>query len=214
MLSVRSESPVPDAAIARVGTAIDIPRNGTIYRQTDPADSVYYVERGLVRLGIASSDGRHAVVALLGAGSFLGECCLDGRPLRKNEASALLDTRVVCIPRENVLRLLHNDPPFAEQFALDLVRRIARAEEDIADLHLHSIEKRLARALLLVAGITDENGEQTALAAINHQTLAEIVGTTRPRVSHFLGKFRREGYVTGRVQLRVNSKLARVLLNG
>jgi CRP/FNR family cyclic AMP-dependent transcriptional regulator len=212
MRSIRIEWSVASDALARIGTPISIPRNGTIYRQSDHADCIYYVERGLVRVDLAASDGRHALVALLGPGSFLGVSCLDARERRRSEASAVLSTRALSIPRESLLRLLRSDPSFAGEFTSYLVQRIARAQEDMADLQLNSIEKRLARALLLLAHMAGENGQQTALTSINQQTLAEIVGTTRPRVSHFLGKFRREGYVSGRTQLRVNSTLAKVLL--
>jgi CRP-like cAMP-binding protein len=191
---------------------LDIPRNGTIYRQSERADMVYYVERGLVRLDVASAEGKHAVVALLGPGSFLGECSLAGQERRKASASALLDTRVIGIAKVDMLRLLRSDPSFARHFMSYLVRRVARVEEDVADLQLNSIEKRLARALLLLADIGGKGQEQAALAAINQQTLAEIVGTTRPRISHFLGKFRREGYVSGRGPIRVHSTLVNVLL--
>ncbi|WP_170303435.1 Crp/Fnr family transcriptional regulator [Reyranella soli] len=200
------------AAIARIGTPLKIARNGTIYRQSERADVVYYVERGLVRVDVASPEGKHAVVALLGPGSFFGECALAPQAQRKGSASALLDTRVICIIKADVLRLLRSNSTFARHFMSHLVRRVARAEEDVADLQLNSIEKRLARALLLLADIDDQDGEQTALAAVNQQTLAEIVGTTRPRVSHFLGRFRREGYVSGRGQIKVHSSLVRVLL--
>lgn len=213
MPTIRNESTIADGQLARIGTPLDVPRNGTIYRQSERADCIYYVDHGLVRVDFAAPDGRHAIVAVLGPGSFLGEACLDSRERWRSNASALLDTRLIAVAKERLLRLLRNDSSFAGQFISYLVRRLARAEEDLADLQLHSIEKRLARALLLLADITDENGLQTALAAINQQILAEIVGTTRPRVSHFLGKFRRQGHISGRTQLRVHSSLARVLLN-
>lgn len=200
------------AALAEAGGAIEIPRNATIYRQSEPSDSVYYVERGLVRVDIASADGRQALVALLGPGSFVGECFLDSSVQCRSQASAILETRAICIPKASVERLLREDPAVAAQFTLYLLRRIARAQEDLGDLQLNSVEKRLARALLLIANIRDEAGQQTALAAMNHQTLAELVGTTRPRISHFLGKFRRLGHVTGRAQLKVHSSLSNVLL--
>lgn len=206
------DSAVPASAIARIGTPIDLLRNETIYRQSERADAIYYIERGLVRVDVASADGKHAIVALLGPGSFLGECCLAGQERRKGSASTLLETRVVWMAKASVVHLMRNDPSFARHLMTYLVRRIARAEEDIADLQINSIEKRLARALLLLAGIGGQSGQQTALAAINQQTLAEIVGTTRPRISHFLGKFRRQGYVSGRGQLRVHSTLVKVLL--
>ncbi len=214
MRSIQRESAVSITAVARAGTPLDIPRNGTIYRQSERADAVYYVERGLVRIDVASAEGKHAVVALLGPGSFLGECSLAGQERRKASASALLDTRLIGIAKVDMLRLLRSDPSFARHFMTYLVRRVARVEEDVADLQLNSIEKRLARALLLLADIggQGQGQEQAALAAINQQTLAEIVGTTRPRISHFLGKFRREGYVSGRGPLRVHSTLVNVLL--
>lgn len=212
MPSIRIESADPGALLARVGTPLHVPRNGTIYRQSERADCVYYVERGLVRVDFAAPDGRHAIVAVLGPGSFLGEASLDARERWRSNATALLHSRIIAIPKENLHRLLRANPSFARQFISYLARRIGRAEEDLADLQLHSIEKRLARALLLLADITDETGNQTALAAVNQQILAEIVGTTRPRVSQFLGKFRREGHVSGRTQLRVHSTLAKVLL--
>jgi CRP/FNR family cyclic AMP-dependent transcriptional regulator len=198
------------AAIVATGTSALYARNSVIFRQAEAADGVYYVEDGLVKLDVASSQGKRAVIALLGPETFFGEACLADQPLRNATATALLDTRLVYLRKAAMHSLLQSDSSFAQQFITHLVRRAARVEADLIDRLFNSTEKRLARALLLLASLDGES--QSVLARINQQTLAEIVGTTRPRVSHFIGKFRKRGLVSKRGPLRVYSSLVEVML--
>jgi CRP-like cAMP-binding protein len=191
---------------------VDVPRNAFIYRQAERADQVFYVESGLVKIDGASPEGKFAVIGLLGGGSFFGESCLAGHTMRKTSASALLDSRLVSIRKSTMLRLLRTDPHVSRYFTAHIIRRLARAEEDLMDLRVNSVERRLARALLVLASM-DENGQaQSVLAAINQQTLAEIVGSTRPRISEMMSKFRRLGYISASGPLKVHSSLVNVLL--
>jgi CRP/FNR family transcriptional regulator, cyclic AMP receptor protein len=200
------------ATLANAGTAVDVPRNAFIYRQAERADQVFYVESGLVKIDGASPEGKFAVIGLLGGGSFFGESCLAGHTMRKTSASALLDSRLVSIRKSTMLRLLRTDPHVSRYFTAHIIRRLARAEEDLMDLRVNSVERRLARALLVLASM-DENGQaQSVLAAINQQTLAEIVGSTRPRISEMMSKFRRLGYISASGPLKVHSSLVNVLL--
>jgi CRP/FNR family cyclic AMP-dependent transcriptional regulator len=198
------------AAIIARGTSALYARNAVIFRQAEAADGVYYLEDGLVKLDVASSQGKHAVIGLLGPNTFFGEGCLTGQLLRNATATALLDTRLVYLGKSAMHRLLQSNSSFAQQFISHLVRRAARVEEDLLDRLFNSTEKRLARALLLLASIDGES--QPVLARINQQTLAEIVGTTRPRINHFIGKFRKRGLVSKRGPLRVYSSLVEVML--
>jgi CRP/FNR family transcriptional regulator, cyclic AMP receptor protein len=198
------------AAIVATGTSALHPRNAVIFLQAEAADGVYYLEDGLVRLDVASSQGKRAVIGLLGPDTFFGEGCLAGQRLRNATATALLDTRLVFLRKSAMHSLLQSNSSFAQQFITHLVRRAARVEEDLIDRLFNSTEKRLARALLLLASLDGES--QSVLARINQQTLAEIVGTTRPRINYFIGKFRKRGLVSERGPLRVYSSLVEVML--
>lgn len=198
------------AAILRSGTPVTCTADTVIYRQAEAAEQVFYIEDGLVKLDVASSQGKRAVIGLLGRDSFFGEGCLAGQGLRNATATALMETRLVQVRKPALLRLLRSDPAFAQQFVRHLLRRTTRIEEDMIDLLVNSTEKRLARALLLLANLN--GGSQAMLARINQQTLAEIVGTTRPRVSHFINKFRRQGYLSASGPLKVHSTLVKVML--
>ena len=200
------------ATLANAGIGIDVPRNEFIYRQAERADHVFYIETGLVKIDGASPEGKMAVIGLLGSGSFFGESCLAGHTVRKTNASALLDSRLVSIRKSRMIRLLRTDPNVSRYFNAYLVRRLARAEEDLMDLRVNSMEHRLARALLVLAGMDEGLQSQSVLAAINQQTLAEIVGSTRPRINEMLSKFRRRGHVSSNGPLRVHSSLVNVLL--
>lgn len=200
------------ATLADAGSAIDVSRNTFIYRQAERADQVFFIEAGLVKIDGASPEGRHAVIALLGAGAFFGESCLAGHMVRKTNASALLDSRLVSIRKNTMTRLLRSDPDVSRYFTAHMVRRLARAEEDLMDLRVNSVERRLARALLVLASMDDGGRTPSVLAAINQQTLAEIVGSTRPRTNELLSKFKRLGYISASGPLKVRSSLVNVLL--
>ena len=194
---------------------MDVARNGFIYRQAERADQIFLVQTGLVKIDGASPEGRQAVIALLGAGAFFGEACLvGGHTVRKTNASALLDSRLVAIRKSTMMRLLRSKPHVTRYFTAYVLRRLARAEEDLMDLRVNSMERRLARALLVLASMDEENHGSSVLTAINQQTLAEIVGSTRPRISELMSKFRRLGYISANGPLRVHSSLVEVLLRG
>jgi CRP/FNR family cyclic AMP-dependent transcriptional regulator len=200
------------AILADAGTVLDVARNGFVYRQAERADEVFYLESGLVKIDGASPEGKIAVIALLGSGSFFGQSCLAGQTVRKTSASALLDSRLVSIRKGKMVRLLRTTPYVSEYFTAYLTRRLARAEEDLMDMRVNSVERRLARALLILAGMDEGGPAQSVLAAINQQTLAEIVGSTRPRISEIMSKFRRRGHISPHGPLRVHSSLVNVLL--
>ena len=200
------------ARLANAGNALDVERNTFIYRQAHRADRVFYVEAGLVKIDNASPEGRHAVIALLGAGAFFGESCLAGHGARKTNARALADSRLVSIRKSAMMGLLRSDSDVSRYFTEYVIRRLARAEEDLIDLRVNSVERRLARALLVLAGMDEGGRGQPVLAAINQQTLAEIVGSTRPRINQLLSKFRRRGYISAGGPLKVSSSLVNVLL--
>jgi CRP/FNR family cyclic AMP-dependent transcriptional regulator len=204
----------PDTAstLEKAGSHVDAPRNAFIYRQAERADRVFYLETGLVKIDGASPAGKYAVIALLGPGALFGESCLVGHTLRKTNASALIDSRLVSIRKSTMMRLLRTDPHVSRFFTAHMVRRLARAEEDLMDLRVNSMERRLARALLVLASMDEEGRAQSVLTAINQQTLAEIVGSTRPRINELLSKFRRLGYISPGGPLRVHSSLVNVLL--
>lgn len=200
------------ARLASAGSAVAVERNTFIYRQAQRADRVFYLEAGLVKIDNASPEGRHAVIAVLGAGAFFGESCLAGYGTRKTSARALADSRLVSIRKSTMMALLRSDTDVSRYFTDYMIRRLTRAEEDLIDLRVNSVERRLARALLVLASMDDGGRAQSVLAAINQQTLAEIVGSTRPRINGLLSRFRRRGYISASGPLKVSSSLVDVLL--
>ena len=200
------------ARLVSAGSAVAVERNTFIYRQAQRADRVFYLEAGLVKIDNASPEGRHAVIAVLGAGAFFGESCLAGYGARKTSARALADSRLVSIRKSTMRGLLRSDFDVSRYFTEYMIRRLARAEEDLIDLRVNSVERRLARALLVLASMDEEVQSQPVLAAVNQQTLAEIVGSTRPRINLLLSKFRRRGYISAKGPLKVSSSLVNVLL--
>jgi CRP/FNR family cyclic AMP-dependent transcriptional regulator len=198
--------------LAQVGTPAFYPAGATIFQQTERADGVYYVKEGLVKIDVSSRQGKRAVIALHGPDSFFGEACLAGQVSHTANAVALLETRLVHVRKPSMLHLLRSDPDFAQQFTTHVVQRAVRVEEDVIDLLFNSTRKRLARTLLLLAGTESDGDSQPVLDHITHKTLAEIVGTTRPRISQFLGEFRQRGFISARGPLRVHSSLAKAML--
>jgi CRP-like cAMP-binding protein len=186
----------------------------TIFAQGDPADAVFYVERGQVKLTVVSQRGRSAVVAMLSHGDFFGEGCLAGQPVRMATASAMTDVSVVRIAREAMIRLLHERSLFSERFMTHLLARNVRIEEDLVDQLFNSSEKRLARVLLLLARFGKEGKSEPVVANISQEVLAEMVGTTRPRISGFMNKFRKLGFVEYNGGLHIHTSLLNVLLHG
>ena len=202
------------AGLSHGKTVLEYGANRTIYRQGDPADSVFYVRRGKVKHGVTSKQGKEAIVAILGAGDFFGEGCLAGRPLRIATAIATTDCTLVKIEKALMASMLHEQHGISELFVTHLLTRNMRYEEDLVDQLFNSSEKRLARILLLLTHFGKEAKAETILPGINQEHLAQMVGTTRSRVSHFMNKFRKLGFVDySSGALTVHSGLLSVVLH-
>jgi CRP-like cAMP-binding protein len=188
-------------------------KDKTIYAQGGPADTVYYIQKGKIKKTVISEQGKEAVVALLGAGDFFGEGCLNGQTLRLSTVSALTECVVMRIEKPAIVRVLHDEPKFAEMFIAHLLARNSRIEEDLVDQLFNSSEKRLARVLLLMANFGKEGKPEPVIPKISQETLAEIVGTTRSRVSAFMNKFRKLGFIKYNGSLEVHNSLLNVVLH-
>jgi CRP-like cAMP-binding protein len=196
------------------GRAVSDYRKGQIvYTQGQPADSVFYIQSGKIKKTVISDQGKEAVVALLGTGDFFGEGCLTGQPLRLATVSAMVASVIVRIGKAEITRVIHEEPAFAELFIAHLLARNLRIEEDLIDQLFNSSEKRLARILLLLANFGKEGRPEPIIAKISQETLAEMVGTTRSRVSFFMNRFRKLGFVQYNGQIEVHSSLLNVILH-
>jgi len=200
------------ATVSRGRSVARFAKGAVVYRQADLADAVYYLQSGKVKIAVASKQGKEAVIAILGPGAFFGEGCLIGQDVRLATAAAMVDSEVTRVGKAEMLRVLHEEVTFGELFITHLLTRNSRIEEDLVDQLFNSSEKRLARTLLLLANFGKEDGPQPITAPVSQETLAEIVGTTRPRVSHFMNKFRRLGFISYNGHLRVHSALLSVVL--
>jgi len=187
-------------------------REEVVFAQASPADAVFYIQKGKIKIVIASKQGKEAVVALVGPGEFFGEGCLIGQPLRLATARAMVESEVMRVDKAEMIRVLHAEPAFGEVFIAHLLTRNSRIEEDLVDQLFNSSEKRLARTLLMLANFGKEGGPQAITTRISQETLAEIIGTTRPRVSHFMNKFRKLGFIDYNGHLEVHSSLLTVVL--
>jgi CRP/FNR family cyclic AMP-dependent transcriptional regulator len=188
-------------------------QNGVIFSQGDPSDAVFYIHKGKVKLSVLSRQGKEAVVAILGAGDFFGEACLAGQPLRMGSAVAMSECSTMRLEKAAVIRALHEQPSFSEMFVAHLLSRNIRIEEDLVDQLFNSSEKRLARVLLLLANFGKEGTPQTVIPKMSQETLAEIIGTTRSRVSFFMNRFRKLGFVEYNGGLTIHSSLLNVVLH-
>jgi CRP-like cAMP-binding protein len=198
--------------IGNRGTNIDHTSGQVIFSQGDPADAVFYLEKGRVKLSVVSNSGREAVLAIIGAGSFFGESCLAAQPIRLQSAASIGDSTIVRVAKQTMLDLLRRRPEFSEVFMMHLLSRNIRVEEDLVDQLFNSSEKRLARILLLLANFGKEGKAEPLIAKISQETLAEMVGTTRSRVSFFMNKFRKLGFIEYNGGLSVHSSLLSVVL--
>jgi len=185
----------------------------TLFAQGDVADAVLYVRDGKIKLATTSAQGKEAIVAMVGAGDFIGEGCLAGQPLRMATATAMTACSCIRIDKTVMNQLLHQRGLFSEQFMAYLLRRNARIEADLVDQLFNSSEKRLARTLLLLAQYGKEGQPEPIVPQISQETLADIIGTTRSRVSHFMNKFRRLGFIEYNGGLSVHSSLLSVVLH-
>jgi CRP/FNR family transcriptional regulator, cyclic AMP receptor protein len=204
------------AFLAKVGggrTISEYRQKQIVFRQGDPADSVFYIQKGKVKVTVTSEQGKEAVVAVMGTGDFLGEGCLGGQSLRMATVSAMNDCAIMRITKSEILRVIHNEPAFAELFIFHLLARNSRVEEDLVDQLFNSSEKRLARTLLLLANFDKESGPEPILAKIDQGTLAEIIGTTRSRVNMFMNKFRRLGLIDYNGKIVIHPSLLNLVLH-
>ena len=183
-----------------------------IFRQGDPSDAVFYIQSGKIKTTVVSEQGKEAVVALLGTGDFFGEGCLTGQPQRLSTVSALTECVIVRISKTDITRVIHEEPAFAELFISHLLARNSRVEEDLVDQLFNSSEKRLARTLLLLANFGKEGRPEPIIAKVSQETLAEMIGTTRSRVSFFMNKFRKLGLIDYNGTIEVHSSLLNVVL--
>jgi CRP-like cAMP-binding protein len=184
-----------------------------IFSQGDPGDSVMYIQKGAVRLSVLSHAGKEAIVGMLGAGDFLGEGALAGQPIRMGTATAVSATRVLIVPKKQMIQLLHDAPGFSDRFIEYMLSRNIRIEEDLVDQLFNSSEKRLARTLLLLARYGKEDKPHGVLPKLSQETLAEMIGTTRSRVNFFMNKFRKLGLIEYNGGLKINTSLLSVVLH-
>ncbi|MGA7974445.1 MAG: Crp/Fnr family transcriptional regulator [Pseudolabrys sp.] len=183
-----------------------------LFAQGDDADAVFYIKKGKVKVAVLSKDGKEAVIALLGPDVFVGEGCLIGQPKRLATASAMTECEAMRVQKSEIQRVIRDEPAFSEMFVSHILTRNARVEEDLVDQLFNSTEKRLARLLLLLANFGKEGRTEPILAKISQETLAEMIGTTRSRVSHFMNKFRKLGFINYNGHLEVHNSLLGVLL--
>jgi CRP/FNR family transcriptional regulator, cyclic AMP receptor protein len=194
-------------------TVSKFPKRTVIFSQGDAADAVFYIQKGKVKVTVVSSQGKEAVVAVLNAGEFCGEGCLTGQPKRIATASAMTDCEIMRLEKKAIIRVLHTEPRFSEFFMSYLLGRTLRVEEDLVDQLFNSSEKRLARALLMLANFGKEGRPEPIMAKVSQETLAEMIGTTRSRVSFFMNKFRKLGLISYNGHMEVHSSLLNVVLH-
>jgi CRP/FNR family cyclic AMP-dependent transcriptional regulator len=198
---------------AGIARKIENYRKGQIiFSQGDQSRSVLYLQQGGVKLTVTSSGGKEAVIALLYPGDFCGEGCIAGQPLRAATATAIEPTTALVIGKQEMIRVIHEEHEFSDRFVSHMLKRNVRVEEDLADHLFNSSEKRLARTLLLIARYGKTEQPEKVVAKISQETLAEMIGTTRSRVSYFMNKFRDLGYIKYNGGLKINSSLLRVIL--
>jgi CRP-like cAMP-binding protein len=206
----------PQLFLSKVGkgkSTLQSPKKHTIFSQGDAAEAVFYIQAGKVKLTVVSQQGKEAVVAILERAAFFGESCLAGQAIRTSTATAMEDSSIVRIDKEAMISVLHEEPTFAELFMAYLLAHTIRIEEDLVDHLFNSSEKRLARVLLLLARFGKEGKPETVIAKISQETLAEMIGTTRSRVSFFMKKFRKLGFIDYNGELHVHSSLLNVILH-
>ncbi len=187
--------------------------NARIFEQGDPADAIFYIQKGKIKLTVISKQGKEAVIAFLGEGDFFGEGCLAGQPLRMASAAAISECTAMKLAKPVVVKLLREEPVFSERFLTHLLTRNIKIEEDLVDQLFNSSEKRLARVLLLLANFGKETKPEEVIPKISQETLAGIVGTTRSRVSFFMNRFRKLGFIDYNGGLTIHSSLLNVILH-
>jgi len=196
-------------------TIADIPKNQTIFVQGDSSDSVFYIQSGKVKLNVVSKTGKEATIGILNEGDFFWEGCLTGQTLRLCTATAMTDCSVMKIDKKSMMEVLHREHAFSDMFVACLLARNIRYEEDLVDQLFNSSEKRLARVLLLLAHFGKEGKPEAVIPKMSQETLAEMIGTTRSRVSFFMNRLRKLGFIDydGGSGLQVHSSLLNIVLH-
>jgi CRP/FNR family transcriptional regulator, cyclic AMP receptor protein len=200
------------AAVGKGRRLIDYEKGQRVFAQGDPADAVFYIQKGRVKFTVISKQGKEAVIAILGPSDFFGEGCLAGQPRRIATATTMSDCAVMRLKKEDVIPVLHAQPALTELFLYYVLSRNIRVEEDLIDQLFNSSEKRLARVLLLLANFGKEGKPEPMIPKMSQEMLAEIVGTTRSRVSFFMNRFRELGFIEYNGGLHVHSSLLSVVL--
>ncbi|MCT7374561.1 Crp/Fnr family transcriptional regulator [Chelativorans salis] len=206
----------PKTFLARVGKGRSIgnyDKGQIVFSQGDPADAVFYLQKGKVKVTVVSEQGKEAVVAMLGRNEFFGEGCLAGQVKRFSTVEAISDAVISRLDKTAILRVIHEEPAFSELFIAHLLSRAVRVEADLVDQLFNSSEKRLARLLLLLANFGKDEQPEPMIAKISQETLAQMIGTTRARVSFFMNKFRKLGFISYNGGIEVHSSLLNAVLH-
>jgi CRP-like cAMP-binding protein len=206
----------PKSFLAKVGDGRSIDRfgkNQIVFSQGDPADAVFYIQKGKAKVTVVSEQGKEAVVAIVGTNEFFGEGCLAGQAQRIATVTTMMDSVIMRLEKAAVVDVIHREPAFSEMFIAHLLGRTIRVEADLVDQLFNSSEKRLARMLLLLANFGKEGKPEPIIAKISQETLAEMIGTTRSRVSFFMNRFRKLGLIEYNGGIHVHSSLLNVVLH-
>jgi CRP/FNR family transcriptional regulator, cyclic AMP receptor protein len=215
-MSTKSNFPFAETLLAKANggrTVSAYQKNQIVFSQGDQADSIYFIQEGEVKLTVLSEQGKEAIVAILGSGDFCGEGCLAGQPLRMATAAAIEGCKIMRLEKAAMIRLLHDEPEFSERFMSYLLARNIRVESDLVDQLFNSSEKRLARILVILAKFGKEARAERVIANVSQTALAEMIGTTRARVSFFMNKFRKMGLIDYNGHLTIHSSLLDVVLH-
>ena len=206
----------PKTFLAKVGEGRSIGKyrkNEMVFSQGEPSDAVFFIQKGKVKVTVVSEQGKEAVVAIMGANEFVGEACLAGETRRIATVAAMTDSVVARLEKTAIVRVLHEEPAFSELFIAHLLGRNIRVEADLVDQLFNSSEKRLARLLLLLANFGKEEAPEPIIAKISQETLADMIGTTRSRVSFFMNKFRKLGFISYNGTIEIHSSLLNAVLH-
>jgi CRP-like cAMP-binding protein len=206
----------PKSFLAKVGEGRSIDRFGKdeiVFSQGDPADAIFYIQKGKAKVTVVSEQGKEAVVAIFGTNEFFGEGCLAGQAQRIATVTTMTDSVIMRLEKAAVVDVIHREPAFSEMFIAHLLGRTIRVEADLVDQLFNSSEKRLARLLLLLANFGKDGKPEPIIAKISQETLAEMIGTTRSRVSFFMNKFRKLGLIDYNGGIHVHSSLLNVVLH-
>ena len=216
-LKKKAERPFdPKVFLARPGRGRSVTtyrEEQTVFKQGDSADAVFFIEKGKMRLSVVSNQGKEAIVSIMGADDFFGEGCISGQALRIASVRAITESVLIRIEKKEMIRLLREEPAFSELFTNYLLKRTMRVEADLIDQLFNSSERRLARLLLILANYGNEGKPVPVLAKISQETLAEMIGTTRSRVSFFMNKFRKFGFISYNGHIEVHKALLNLVLH-